>query len=282
MGFSITCNDPDIIPICLIENGSGSKDVINDMSFKEATIHGRGMTYAEATSTVRTADGLTSRDVSGTPGTLFPHVIRYKDQFTGTGVYNDIKNTVDDKAYVMNFEPSLFIPYQRLYFDVFNGSQIGNKLINRLEIKRLVYVTPDQISTNAGGNTSELTQFNQNLLTVYDKMNNLTGTQLTPPVTPPTQGPQLRSNFASAAMIPDRLYEDWIRYQYQQLLNRDAVKMDLTGKKTKIASQQELERMKDLMNMASSDNNINSIKPKLNKKNYIDDNNNSILRIKWD
>lgn len=171
VAFSIACNDSDMIPIVFVENSAGSKDIINDLSYKEAVTYARGMTYGEATSVVGFREGATSRDVSGQRHTTFPYVARYKDTFTGTVTeYDAIKGTIDDKFYVMNYEPELYIPYRRLYVDVFNASTGGNRLIHRLEIKRLVYITEDQVAEFSKSET-EFTKLNKALQTIYEKIN---------------------------------------------------------------------------------------------------------------
>jgi hypothetical protein len=223
IAFSITCNDPDMTPTVFIENASGTQDMINDMSFKQAVQHGRGMTLSEATSTFVNAGVITSRDVSGTPSAVFPYVKRYKDQLGGDGVYDDVKNTEDDKSYVMNFEPTTSIPYQRIVFKVFNGSSLGTRMINRLEIKRLVYVDPDPIVTS-NIIPSDMTQLTAALNVLAG---NISHGPVLPQhsVTPPTT---VRSNLATASTSqpPTNLFEDYIRYAYKRLNEPNTTKMN--------------------------------------------------------
>lgn len=275
MGFSVTCNDSDMIPVCFVENAVGSRDVMNDLSFKEAVWHGRGMTYGEAASTVRTSEGLTSRDVSGTPLTIFPYISRYKDQFTGTAVYDDIKNTIDDKTYVMNFEPNVFVPYQRLYFDVYNGSSVGTKIIIRLEIKRIIYVDPDQDAGNLD-KTSELSQFNKDIQSLYDKIN-AAKPALNPPVLPtaavvdPTATVTAPTIASFATEVPN-LYEDFIKYSYDKLNQKNVTKADLSGKKVRIADLHQQETMQDLLRQ------VNGEKPVKRKREKPKD---DTMIVKW-
>lgn len=169
VSFSITCNDPDMIPIVFIENTSGSRNVINDLSYREAVTLGRGMTLGEALSTTYLKDtGKTSRDISGQRHLVFPYVARFKNTFTGVETdYSKIKGTVDDKYYVMNYEPMEYIPYRRLYIDVFNGSQDGNRMVHRIEVKRLIYEDPNLSSGKVG--ETELTDMNRELNVLKDR-----------------------------------------------------------------------------------------------------------------
>lgn len=240
LGFTVTCNDPDMIPVCFVENASNSRDVINDLSYKESVQHGRGMTYGEATTTYRTSEGVTSRDVSGRDSSLFPYIARYKDQFTGTGIYDDIKNTIDDKCYVMTYEPSIPVPYTRLYFDVYNGSSIGSKLVNRLEIKRLVYVNPDaQVDTITKG--SDFTQFQSDLTALSNKMNSITSS----PIVPPPQQPPVTTASLGRETFMDKLKDDFIRYMYKKN-QTEPVKVDLSGKSLRVADMREQQNVNDM------------------------------------
>lgn len=163
MAFTISCNDPDMVVQVFIENSSGTQSYINNLSFREMARHGRGMTLHTAQSTYNTPDGIRSRDVQGTPSMHFPYLSRYKDQYSGSGVYKDVKNSEDDKAYVMTFEPAVSLPYQRLSFQVFNGSSLGNRMINKLEIKRLVYIDPEPLPA-FNLLPSDITSFNKAML----------------------------------------------------------------------------------------------------------------------
>lgn len=169
VSFSITCNDPDMIPIVFVENTSGSRNIINDLSYREAVTLGRGMTLGEALSTTYLKDtGKTSRDISGQRHLVFPYVARFKNTFTGTETdYSKIKGTVDDKYYVMNYEPMEYIPYRRLYIDVFNGSKDGNRMVHRIEVKRLIYEDPNLSSGKVGD--TELTDMNRELNVLKDR-----------------------------------------------------------------------------------------------------------------
>lgn len=163
ISFSITCNDPDMIPIVFIENTAGSRNIINDLSYREAVTLGRGMTLGEALSTTVIRNiGQTSRDISGQRHLIFPYVARFKNTFTGVETdYSKIKGTADDKYFVMNYEPVEYIPYRRLYIDVFNGSADGNRMIHRIEVKRLIYEDPSQSQSTV--NETELTDMNREL-----------------------------------------------------------------------------------------------------------------------
>jgi hypothetical protein len=163
IAFTITCNDPDIVPQIFIENSSGTQSYINNLSFRQMAHHGRGMTLHNAQSTYNTPDGIRSRDIQGTASQIFPYLARYKDQLSGSGVYDDVKNTEDDKAYVMTFEPTISLPYQRLSFQIFNGSTSGTRMINKLEIKRLVYIDPDPLPA-FNLLPSDITTFNKAML----------------------------------------------------------------------------------------------------------------------
>lgn len=169
VSFSITCNDPDMIPIVFVENTSGSRNIINDLSYREAVTLGRGMTLGEALSTTYLKDtGKTSRDISGQRHLVFPYVARFKNTFTGTETdYSKIKGSVDDKYYVMNYEPMEYIPYRRLYIDVFNGSKDGNRMVHRIEVKRLIYEDPNLSSGKVGD--TELTDMNRELNVLKDR-----------------------------------------------------------------------------------------------------------------
>ena len=237
MGFSISCNDPDMIPVVFVENAVGSKDIINDLSFKEAVIHGRGMTYGEATSLVRTTEGNTTRDVVGQRSNLFPYVARYKDTFTGTEPeYEDIKGTIHDKYYTMNFEPDVFVPYKRLYFDVFNASTSGIRLIHRLEIKRLFLQSVDEYSSGAE-NDSEFIAFNKALIGLSERFNSkkLTTPQaleqfiasenvvnlVADPTTPP---PQQAAAHARIVKKPGNLFEEFIKFMYGKVNEKNVTR----------------------------------------------------------
>jgi hypothetical protein len=255
IGFSITCNDPDITPTVFIENSSGTKDVINDLSFRQAVQHGRGMTLSEATSTFMTPNGLVSRDVSGQPSTIFPYVKRYKDQMTGDGVYADVRNTEDDKSYVMNYEPTTSIPYQRISFQVYNGSSLGTRMINRLEIKRLVYVDPDPIVVSTLV-PSDMSQVSTALNMLASHVKGVPNRVIPPPLVPATS----TSNFASttddgggsgdinsAAAVFNKIYADFIRFAYKQL--NDTTKMTFQENKVHIAELEEQKQIQELSRM---------------------------------
>ena len=169
VSFSITCNDPDMIPIVFVENTAGSRNIINDLSYREAVILGRGMTLGEALSTTKLQNiGSTSRDISGQRHLIFPYVARFKNTFTGTETdYATIKGTADDKYFVMNYEPVEYIPYRRLYIDVFNGSSDGTRMIHRIEVKRLIYEDPNQFKSTVS--ETELTDMNRELNTLRDR-----------------------------------------------------------------------------------------------------------------
>lgn len=266
LAFSITCNDPDMTPTLFIENASGTTDVINDMSFKQAVQHGRGMTLSEAQSTFMQNGVVTSRDVSGTPSSVFPYVKRYKDQMGGDGVYEDVRNTEDDKSYVMNFEPTTSIPYQRLNFQVFNGSSLGTRMINRLEIKRLVYVDPDPVisSSLVPSDVSQLTT----------ALGVLAGSiQKHPP--PPPIHPLPVAAQAHFAAAPDNLLDDYIKFAYNRIAARDAatMKFDEDQQPINVSSPSEQKEIADLLRIASGDN------PSTPPKRINDDSN---LVIKWD
>lgn len=218
VAFSISCNDHDMIPIVFIENSAGSKDIINDLSYKEAVVLGRGMTFGEATSQVRTPQGFTSRDISGQRSTVFPYVSRYKDTFSGTNTeYEQIKGTIDDKYYVMEYQPDLWVPYKRLYIDVYNGSTSGTRLIHRMEIKRLVYITSDQVDEYNKQDT-EFTKLNKALQSIYDKIN---GKPKETPVLPTNEQPTLPSDPVSTATFARKrkrpsLFSSFIAYLYNK------------------------------------------------------------------
>ncbi len=294
IGFSITCNDPDITPTVFIENASGTRDVINDMSFRQAVQHGRGMTLSEATSTFMTPNGLVSRDVSGQPSPIFPYVKRYKDQMTGDGVYADVRNTEDDKSYVMNYEPTTSIPYQRISFQVSNGSSLGTRMINRLEIKRLVYVDPDPIVVSTVV-PSDLTQVSTALNTLASHMSGVPS-RVIPPLPNPTPAPSTTttSNFAFSGNATDigagpdinsavlnKVYADFIRFAYKQLNESNTTKMTFEDSKIHISELEEQKKIQELNTMidnggaggeSDKDNNL------LNKR----INNPSTLLISWE
>jgi hypothetical protein len=265
MGFSITCNDADMIPNCYLENDAGTQDIMNDLSFKDSVIHGRGMTHGEATSTIQTPDGLVSRDVSGQQLTLFPYISRYKDQYTGSGVYDDVKNTVDDKSYVMHFEPTLFIPYQHLYFNVFNGSTAGNRLINRLEIKRLIYVDPDPVSVSTT-KSSDLSQFSKTINAISKNLNS-TPVAARTPVPPNIKVPP--SNLVSAHMarqhhhhdhhkeegsLADKLYEEFITYAYHRINEKNITRAKMESKAMqRVSSMEEQKELNKLLRLVNNE-----------------------------
>lgn len=289
MGFTITCNDPDIVVTCFIENSSGTRDVINDMSFKDAVIHGRGMTYGEAISTFKTPQGVVSRDVSGQPSSVFPYVKRYKDQYTGSGVYKDIKNTPDDKAYVMVFEPTTSIPYQRLNFSVFNGSTLGSRMINRLEIKRLIYVDPDPappdtiINTDIGNFSSAVQRLSNAIQGIPQS-----AAQVTNPIPTQPQQQQKRSPAASPSSTTVQshfaneqydnnpmasLYNDFIRFMYSKINENNKVRVNLNDQSVKTVGYDEQRKLNNLMRMVSEDDS-----PRKN----ISRTEGNVLKMRWD
>ena len=243
MGFSISCNDADMIPVVFVENAVGSKDIINDLSFKEATIHGRGMTYGEATSVVRLTEGNTTRDVVGQKSSLFPYVARYKDTFTGTDVeYENIKGTIYDKYYTMNFEPDVFVPYKRLYFDVFNGSGNGIRLIHRLEIKRLIITNIDDYESNVGKD-SEFTMFNKALMAMAEKFapkkktndileEFIPSDNVVNLVADPAPPPQAAAAaFARRTKKPSNLFEEFIKFMYDKVNEKNVTRAYIASDK---------------------------------------------------
>jgi hypothetical protein len=262
LAFSITCNDPDITPTLFIENASGTTDVINDMSFRQAVQHGRGMTLSEATSTFMQNGVATSRDVSGQPSPVFPYVKRYKDTLGGSGVYEDVRNTENDKSYVMNFEPTTSIPYQRLSFQVFNGSSLGTRMINRLEIKRLVYVDPDPV-IQSSMIPSDLSQLTTALGVLAGNINK----HPSPPPPVITAHPVAQAHFASEGNV----FDDYIRYAYKRLNDKNNTTMKF-HEPEHVSSIDEQKEVSDLLKIASGE----SVKP--NK--HI--NNGSDLIIKWE
>jgi hypothetical protein len=248
LGFHITCNDPDFVVTCMVENGAGTQEVINDMSYKDAVRHGHGMTYGEAVSTIPSGTIAVSRDVSGFISNLFPTVIRYKDVMTGSQIYADVKNTIDDRTYVMTFQPTVSIPYQRIVFKVFNGSILGDRLINRIEIKRMIYVDPDpEVITNI-----EKTDFEMLAETLQKLYSDATGqpqqTQSQQYYTPPTQlqAPQGQSEPQKANLaFTDDLYNDFMRYIHDR---RNPRKMRINMNARNISDQSAEKRLLDYLN----------------------------------
>lgn len=241
VSFSIACNDPDMIPIVFIENSVGSRDKINELSYREAVTLGRGMTLGEATSTIVVKDiGKTSRDISGQRHKIFPYVSRYKGTFTGTETdYSKIKGTVDDKYFVMNYEPNEYIPYKRLYIDVYNGSTDGNRMVHRIEVKRLIYEDPSQYKADVG--ETELTDMNRELNVLksrFDEKESHTLEDLTPvdidkdliasPPSPPSSQPvsQQSSNLAfnrrsKSKEKPKDMIKEFVSFLYHKMNGGD-------------------------------------------------------------
>lgn len=170
MAFSVTCNDSNMVPVCKIQNDVGSENNINDLSFLECVNHGRGMTYSEALSTIKVNGIVQSRDVSGQHMSAFPYVARFKDTVTGNVTnYADYKGTVNDKFYVMKYEPTIYPPYRRLYFNVVNNSTLGNRSVNRLEIKRLIFIEQGKVE-DAPDIDTDFTQLDSEISKIRNDM----------------------------------------------------------------------------------------------------------------
>lgn len=255
VGFSITCNDPDITPIVFVESGSSSQTVINNMSYRQMTQLGRGMTSAAATSTINTPNGVVSRDVQGTTSSTFPYVARYKDQYTGSGVYSEVVGTSDDKAYTINYEPTTSIPYQRLNFQVYNGSTVGNRMITKFELRRVVYVDPDPIPPSSA-TLPEISRFTAAINTLATNI----GIAPPPSLTPPVQSNFASSDSGDGKDVMKKLYEDFIRFAYNQLNSDNKVDMKYDDS-VKISSVKEQEQIQEMMQNLDD-------KPTIKKHNY--------------
>ena len=200
MAFSVTCNDSSMIPVCKVQNDQGSENNINDLSFLECVNHGRGMTYSEATSTIKVNGLVQSRDVSGQTMTAFPYVARFKDTVTGNFTnYEDYKGTVNDKFYVMKYEPTIYPPYRRLYFNVINNSELGARSVNRLEIKRLIYVE-QQKATDIPDLSTDFTQLDSEIEKLSNSM--ISGNNI----------PNLASYASSNQQSSEELFREFLEY----------------------------------------------------------------------
>jgi hypothetical protein len=267
-----------------VENAVGSKDVINDLSFKESVMHGRGMSFGEASSTVQVkGEGTTSRDVSGRLLNYFPSVVIYKSTFTGTNTnYEEIKNTIDDQRYVMHFEPIIPIPYKRLYFDVFNNSMAGTRLVSRLEIKRLIYIEPDQYQAAAGGDT-EFTQFNKSLIRMYEKLNGKPTPVITGDIVPPIEPipADTVATFARSKKGKKKQYDDFIKYLYEQINEKPVAKIDMFNDKPgpldvnmeiiDTKEQRYIRKLKEKVKGKTEDINLDDLLQEMRTKNSNDD-----------
>lgn len=208
MAFSVTCNDSNMVPVCKVQNDQGSENNINDLSFLECVNHGRGMTYSEATSTIKVNGLVQSRDVSGQTMTAFPYVARFKDTVTGNFTnYDDYKGTVNDKFYVMKYEPTIYPPYRRLYFNVINNSELGTRNVNRLEIKRLIYVE-QQKATDIPDMTTDFTQLDSEIAKLTNSMGGSSGTSSSPIL------PNLASYASSSSsnQSSEDLFKEFLEY----------------------------------------------------------------------
>ena len=268
ISFSITCNDPDMVPNIFVESGSSSQTVVNNLSFRELVQHGRGMTYSAATSIINTPNGIMSRDIQGTPSTTFPYVARYKDQLTGDGIYDDVKDTVDDKAYTLIYEPLTSLPYQRLSFQVYNGSTLGNRMINRLEIHRIIYIDPDPATTST---TTTLPEMNK-LTAALNTMGSNMGIGLPQAIT---------KTYGSNMAREHSKYDDLLRFLYHQRFGKKN-NVDMKYEKpTQISSFEDQKRLNELEAMigendldteASEDTDEEQDEANRNIKTYLDRN----------
>ncbi len=146
--FEVAVNDPAIRIECVIENSLAQSEIINNYTMRELVIKGRGMTLGEAESTFDEEEGPTSRDISGAKSDVFPYVARYKNTATGQETNYDVyKGTEFDKWIIIRYEPRYRKPYSRLFFNIFNTSSEGSRIIHSLELRRIIYT--DTVADNA-------------------------------------------------------------------------------------------------------------------------------------
>ena len=136
IGFTVAVNDPNITCTAVLYGDQGSFTTLNDITMKEVTFLGRGMTQGQAEA--KSPQGI-SFDQSGTKDDIWPWIQRYKNTYS-LGHLNDpyqsIKGTEFDKWIVLAYTPVIKESYTRLAFDITNNNQT-DQLIHLFQLSRI-------------------------------------------------------------------------------------------------------------------------------------------------
>ena len=138
IAFTVAVNDPSIAVECIMYGDDNSEDIINNRTMREVAMLGRGLTLGEAEALDPDS---TSLDKGGRPHAARPYLARYKNTFTGTETnYDLLKGTENDKWIVLEYAPTLPQQYSRIYFNIRNDRETGDRLIHHLFVSRIRFI----------------------------------------------------------------------------------------------------------------------------------------------
>lgn len=147
-GFIIAVSDKNMKIKCSYKDAYGKLSVLNSISPYEMAQLGRGLTIGE-TGNFPTPTGQLGRSVSGgANSTVFPYLLRYDDTIKENQSEDDAAGTVNDRYFVVVYEPRIPLRYSNFIIDVFNISSDTTKYIHYIEIKKRVYHELDTFETD--------------------------------------------------------------------------------------------------------------------------------------
>lgn len=162
IGFTIAVNDPLIRVTAILYGEQGSFTTLNDMTMREVTFLGRGLTQGQAESVSPQGDSL---DQKGIKDDIWPWIQRYRHTYSLahlTDTYTNVRGTEFDKWIVLAYTPQIKESYNRFFLTITNTAST-DQLIHTMQISRIRFanrpsaIYDDQPSTVAArldfGNT---------------------------------------------------------------------------------------------------------------------------------
>jgi hypothetical protein len=151
IGFTIAVNDPLIRVTAILYGEQGSFTTLNDMTMKEVTYLGRGLTQGQAESVSPQHDSL---DQKGVKDDIWPWIQRYRHTYALShlnDLYSNVRGTEFDKWIVLAYTPQIKESYNRFYLTITNTAPT-DQLIHVMQISRIKFSNqPSSIYGSGGG-----------------------------------------------------------------------------------------------------------------------------------
>lgn len=138
IGWTIAVNDPNITVTCVLYGDQGSFTTLNDITMREVTFLGRGLTLGQAESI---SPQQVSLDQKGLKDDIWPWIQRYKFTYSLghlNDAYSAIRGTEFDKWIVLAYTPTIKENYTRLVLDVTNNNST-DRLMHLFQCSRIKF-----------------------------------------------------------------------------------------------------------------------------------------------
>jgi hypothetical protein len=153
VGFTVAVNHPAIRVTAVLYGQDGTFTTLNDVTMKEVTYLGRGLTQGQAESVSPQGASL---DQKGEKDDIWPWIQRYRYTYSLahlSDTYANVRGTEFDKWIVLAYTPQIKEPYSRFFLTITNTAAT-DQLIHVMQISRIKFANSPMTSLYGSGTTT--------------------------------------------------------------------------------------------------------------------------------